>query len=451
MDVINILEPVFERMLEIQALVPKDFFAIPDDSRRQLLMAAATGLVILLVLGLVRQRRYLAGLPSYHEIPGTIVHHLASKQALKDLDGNIDIAIIGSGMGALTTASILTRCGYKVAILEQHTTIGGSTHMYKTEGFDFDVGVHYVGSQLDHWSSVFRILYNFLSDGKLEWSRIDETFDVAYNNTTGEWLEFTGDRILNRKTLLAHFPSLDPKALDLYYTKCRQARRVAYVSFALKGLPPFVTRLVWSLGYGSMYQRICLGTTLEVMRKDCGLPDNVIGAITYSYGDYGTPPGVSPFLMQAFMDNHYTGGAFFLKGGSTSIAKTLTAAIQRRGGQVLAKATVERVLTKTTWFGRHKAVGVRVNGIDIRVRKAVISDAGYSKTFEVDSHGNPPLVSDHLASSKQLALVQHKKDRPPLLQPSHAFFYLFVGLNGTDKELHLPGQNIWHLRDWDHD
>lgn len=195
------------------------------------------------------------------------------------------------------TANVLSRVGYKVAVFEQHYTIGGSSHVYKTKEFDFDVGVHYVGGQLDRWSSPFKWIWDWLSDGQLEWSRISEVYDVAFNSKTGERLEFTGDPKANRRTLLAHFPDLKPKALDLYYKKCRKARLVAYVVFAAKIFPPIVLRGLWKIGFGSLYERHCLGTTLDVMRG-CGLPDNVIGALTYSYGDYGTPPSKSPFFMQ---------------------------------------------------------------------------------------------------------------------------------------------------------
>jgi len=138
-----------------------------------------------------QQRRYRALLPKYDEIPASILKHTANKKVLSEL--RPDTIIVGSGMGALATAAILTRCGQRVVVFEQHYTVGGSTHTYKTGGLDFDVGVHYVGGKMDSWASPFRYLFDVLSDGTLEWSRMSENFDVAYNASTGERLEMTGE------------------------------------------------------------------------------------------------------------------------------------------------------------------------------------------------------------------------------------------------------------------
>ena len=334
-----------------------------------------------------------------------------------------------------------------MVVFEQHYTVGGSTHVYKTKDYDFDVGLHYVGGKLDSWCSPFRLLYDWLSDGKLEWCRIADIYDVAYNETTRERLEFTGSPRANRTMILQQFPSLDPKALDWYLTMCRRARLVAYIAFAAKVLSPLATKIIWSIGFGSLYEKCCLGTTLDVMRS-CGLPDDVIGAITYSYGDYGTPPSKSPFFIQAFMENHYDGGGFFPKGGSSSFAKTFVAAIQRCGGKVFAGAPVDKILTSKTMFGEScKATGVSVKGVEIRARKCVISDAGFTKTFDVQGDCMP--LVDLVSGATQLSLV-HRKEETPSFTPSPAFFYLFVGLNGSDADLGLVGQNIWHAQDWNH-
>ena len=56
-----------------------------------------------------------------------------------------DAIVIGSGMGGLTTAAMLSDLGWKVCVLEQHYTAGGYTHSYERNGYEWDVGLHYVG------------------------------------------------------------------------------------------------------------------------------------------------------------------------------------------------------------------------------------------------------------------------------------------------------------------
>ena len=50
------------------------------------------------------------------------------------------VIIIGSGLGGLSTALRLSSEGYKVTILEKHSTPGGRLNQLKEEGFTFDLG-----------------------------------------------------------------------------------------------------------------------------------------------------------------------------------------------------------------------------------------------------------------------------------------------------------------------
>ncbi|TAF65843.1 MAG: FAD-binding protein [Cytophagales bacterium] len=51
-----------------------------------------------------------------------------------------DAIVIGSGMGALSTATLLSKAGKKVAILEQNYLPGGCTSAYWRKGFTFEAG-----------------------------------------------------------------------------------------------------------------------------------------------------------------------------------------------------------------------------------------------------------------------------------------------------------------------
>lgn len=53
---------------------------------------------------------------------------------------NLDVVVIGSGIGGLTAAATLAKAGKKVLVLEQHDQAGGCCHTYIEKGFEFDVG-----------------------------------------------------------------------------------------------------------------------------------------------------------------------------------------------------------------------------------------------------------------------------------------------------------------------
>jgi len=73
---------------------------------------------------------------------------------------DFDIVIIGSGMGGLVCADILSREGYKICVLEKNRQIGGSLQTYVREKVIFDSGVHYLGglSEGQNLYQVFKYL-----------------------------------------------------------------------------------------------------------------------------------------------------------------------------------------------------------------------------------------------------------------------------------------------------
>ncbi|MDP6169340.1 MAG: NAD(P)-binding protein, partial [Candidatus Marinimicrobia bacterium] len=92
------------------------------------------------------------------------------------VDNAYDAIIIGSGIGGLCTAALLGLKGKRVLVLEKHFKIGGWTHTFKRKDYEWDVGIHYIG-QVNRPRSPIRKLFDIISDGKLQWSAMDDNYD----------------------------------------------------------------------------------------------------------------------------------------------------------------------------------------------------------------------------------------------------------------------------------
>ena len=141
-----------------------------------------------------------------------------------------DHIIIGSGISGLTTAISLAKTGEKVVVLEKHYTPGGFTHSFKRKGgFEWDVGVHYVGRVGENGSLAG--LFNLISNKKLEWDYMGDIYDVVhigkkkYNIVSGKE-NF-------RKQLKKYFPN-DCEPIDQYLKLIRKHNLISNLFFLEK-------------------------------------------------------------------------------------------------------------------------------------------------------------------------------------------------------------------------
>ena len=62
---------------------------------------------------------------------------------LKGIEDHYDIVVIGSGLGGMTGANVLAKCGHKVLLLEHHYQLGGlATWFTRKGGHIFDISLH---------------------------------------------------------------------------------------------------------------------------------------------------------------------------------------------------------------------------------------------------------------------------------------------------------------------
>lgn len=334
------------------------------------------------------------------------------------LAAGYDAIVIGSGMGGLTTAALLSKLDWKVCVLEQHYTAGGYTHSYERNGYEWDVGVHYIGDVGTRTRT--RRMFDFLTDGKLEWAPMDEEYDRFY----------VGDKIFNaragkqefRDNLVHQFPD-EGKAIDAYMEMLSQ------VSGALSTFGMGRVLKPWQRSLAAPYVKwktpdFMFRKTYEVLSE---LTDNqdLIAVICGQWGDMGLPPKQSAFMVHAMIARHYLYGGFYPVGGSWKIADYIIPKIQKAGGEVFTYARVKEIL-----IADGKVSGVEMEDGHQIDCACVVSSAGVENTF------NRLLAGSVVASHGYAAAMNN-------VRPSIGHLGVYIGLQGTAEELGLPKTNFW--------
>ena len=134
-----------------------------------------------------------------------------------------DVVIIGSGLGGLLCARILSERGLGVTVLERHRVAGGCLQSYSRRGVCLDTGLHYVGGLAE--GSRLRSIFDRLGLMRLPWQRLDaEGFDLI--TIGGETFPFVEGYRNYADTLADRFPK-EREALHRYVELMERADSMA--------------------------------------------------------------------------------------------------------------------------------------------------------------------------------------------------------------------------------
>jgi prolycopene isomerase len=231
------------------------------------------------------------------------------------LSTDFDAAVIGSGIGGLTCAALLSQQGMRTVVLERFSRIGGYAQEFSRKGFTFDSSVHSV-SMGDN---------GFVS-GLLAQLGLREKLDIVPNTSTARVLSpdfsYTLPADLGGLTdsLCRDFPHesravpallADMERLFAVY-KGNLADGVA--SLASPGVGP-------SGSYKEYIDHFVADPRLRFL----------LGSI-WPFG--GSSPSIAPFYNAFIFIAHACEGSHYVKGGFAALAQALSAAITSRGGEV---------------------------------------------------------------------------------------------------------------------
>lgn len=237
-----------------------------------------------------------------------------------------DVIIIGSGLGGLACAHILSKAGKSVLVLEKEAQLGGCLQSYKRNGFTFDTGFHYVGG-LEEGQSLYAA-FKMLGLENLPWEKMDEAFDrIQIGNQNFSFLQGYENFMEN---LQERFPA-EKEALAQYIHLLKQTKQEqlsllksdqASSSFALfeTGAWHYLVKTF----HNPLLVDVLSATSLKLeLRKD-SLP-----LFTFLHGN------------ASFIESSWR-----LKGPGALIVDSLIGDIRKQGGDIICRAAVEELVEK---------------------------------------------------------------------------------------------------------
>lgn len=237
-----------------------------------------------------------------------------------------DVIIIGSGLGGLECAHILSKAGKRVLVLEKEAQPGGCVQSYKRNGMTFDTGFHYVGG-LEEGQSL-HAAFNMLGLMALPWKKLDDAFDRILIGE--EEFSFMQGYESFRENLQLYFPH-EREALQQYVQLLKQTEQTqlellnpesASAPLALfeTGAWQYLTRTF----HNSMLVNVLSATSLKMELRKETLP-----LFTFLHGN------------ASFIESSWR-----LKGPGSLIAGSLIQDIREQGGEIICRAKVEELIEK---------------------------------------------------------------------------------------------------------
>ncbi len=283
------------------------------------------------------------------------------------MESRYNIIIIGSGLGGLLCGVTLSRKGYKVLVLEKNHQIGGSLQSFKSDGCNFNTGMHYIGS-LDEGQTLNQIFKYFnLFDG-IKYQRLDEScFDIF--NIDGKEFKFPIGFEKFRNQMYSYFPD-NTSDIDNYIAEIHETISTQDI-YRLKEQVDIDTG-------NNKFLRLNAWEYIKSITNNPKL-QQVLSALNFVYAGIKDK---SPFYIHALINNHFISSSYRIIGSTSQIALNLRDQIVNNGGIVLTDNKVENLIIED-----NKIIAVETSDKNHYYADEVISNIHPASTMNLISDG----------------------------------------------------------------
>jgi len=278
-----------------------------------------------------------------------------------------DVIVIGSGIGGLVSAALLSARGLKTVVIEQHYFPGGYLASFGREGFIFDAAVDCIAG-VGSGGLISRTLELLGVRDEVQFCRVDP---IRLSIFPAHHVHIDADVMAYVERLSILFPSESASIREFFVKSAETFKGLLKVTesvinggFMMYDAASKIQNLT-STSYGRLLHEYFTDSRLKAILSDrcpfLGLP----------------PSKVSAFAMLNLIMSYFVLGAYRPIGGFQRLADVLAGGIVKQGGRVVLRKRVERILLNH----KSQCSAVRCSDGEEYATRYIVSNADYAQTF----------------------------------------------------------------------
>lgn len=339
--------------------------------------------------------------------------------ANRPLAPSYDVVVIGAGIGGLICANLLARAGLQVLLVEQHYLVGGYCSTFRRRGYTFDAASHFY-PLLGNRSTLTGGLLSELGI-ETKWIKMDpvDQFHLPDGTNFAVPAEFGAYLALLRE----EFPD-EREPLDRFF---RLARKL-YLLGALRHFRGVASKRL------DPYEKL---TVRDAIDQHFQSPRLKL-LLTADCAHWGSPPCRTSFVFDSMLRLSYFLGNYYPEGGSQVFADELAQRFEERGGHILLKSSVVRILVENrVATAIELETGPRRSQRTIRLPVgSIVSNADLRQTIE-------RFLPEECLDEDYRAGINR-------LRPTYPCFMTHLGVQGVSTDV-LQQVHGYHWNDWNSD
>lgn len=324
-----------------------------------------------------------------------------------EIPTNVDVVVIGGGIGGLVCANYLAKAGVKVILVEKHHTLGGYCSSFKRGKYYFDAGAHYLGS-CRREGQIGKILTDFGLEERIKLIACEPSEVVISKNTS---VRIFRDSRNTQEEFSRAFPkeASNIESFINYVTNTGSLQMFADLR-----------RRTFRDVLDQYFKGWEIKSILATLLGNIGLPSTRAAALT------------SVFLFREFIFD----GGYYPRGGMQAFPDLLADRLKEYGGTILLLSPAEEI--KLSPRGAVTRVQVKVMG----------KYSHFVETKAVVANCDPNQLYTKLV--KQNKWIAYWNELVPRENTVSAFM-LHLGVKGRLEESSRYHCNIWSYRKGDID